>query len=94
MSSDGDQHCEPYPFISTFLSELADANLNRPALATIAAKFEAEDLFTIEELSRVSEDRLRTDFGLSLGNAQFILAETSREMHRIQRCGVKKARND
>lgn len=93
-SSDGDQHCEPYPCISTFLSKLANANLNCPALTTIAAKFEAEDLFIIDELSRVSEDRLRTDFGLSLGNAQFILAETSKEMCCIQCHGVKNAHND
>jgi hypothetical protein len=50
-SSDGDQHHKPYPFISTFLSELANANLNHPTLTTIAAKFKAEDPLTIDELS-------------------------------------------
>jgi hypothetical protein len=83
MSSNEDQDCEPYPFIASFFSDLASANLHWPALGDIVRKFENQDLFSIEEVAQLMEGSLRDDFGLSLGNARFVLDKVRMEMQRV-----------
>ena len=74
----------------SFLTDLAAHNSHRPALGGLADKFEHEDLFTIDEIASLSEERLRDHFGLSLGNVQFVLDQVRKEMNCVNKINGKK----
>jgi hypothetical protein len=90
LSTNGSQDCEPYPFIMSFLTNLAAHNLHCPALDDLADKFEKEDLFTIDEIASLSEEQLQGHFGLSLGNTWFVLDQVRKEMNRVDKINGKK----
>jgi hypothetical protein len=90
LSTDGGQDHEPYPFIMSFLTDIAAHNPHCPALDGLADKFQNEDLFTIDEIASLSEERLRDHFGLSLGNARFVLDQVRKEMNHIDKINGKK----
>jgi hypothetical protein len=90
ISTDGDHKHEPYPFLMGFLTNLADCNFHRPALDGLAHKFEKEDLFTVDEITSLLEERLQDHFGLSLGNAQFVLDQVKMEMNHVNKINRKK----
>ena len=73
LSTDGSQDCELYPFIMSFLTNIAAHNLYHLALDDLTDKFEKEDLFTINEIASLLEEQLQGHFGLSLSNAYFVL---------------------
>lgn len=85
-----DENKEDYPTISEFFSKLAHDHPQRYALTTIGISFEAQDLFSIHEIAKFSEDRLCRDFDISVGNAQFVLEKVSKEVKRIDRINQKK----
>lgn len=90
LSTNGGQDCEPYPFIMSFLTDLAAHNSHRPALGGLSDKFEHEDLFTIDEIASLSEEQLWDHFGLSLRNAQFVLDQVRKEMNHVKKINGKK----
>jgi hypothetical protein len=90
MSSNDDVDRDPYPFVASFFSDLSAQHPSRPALEPLAHKFEMEDLLKIDEVAALTDQQLRVDFGLSIGNARFILERVGKEMKRIDRLNAKK----
>jgi hypothetical protein len=90
-SSHGTQPDQPkYPLLSDFFSTLLTRHPERPALATFADIFQQHDIFGLDKILEFNEDRLRNDFGMSLGNAQFILGRVKAEKKHIDRPSRKK----
>ncbi|KIJ10237.1 hypothetical protein PAXINDRAFT_157675 [Paxillus involutus ATCC 200175] len=74
-----------YPTIAGFLEKL-NAAYPQHGLPIYAARFEAVDFYNINELASLSEERLTTmEFGMSLGNARFLLKEVKGEMRKVER---------
>ena len=90
-SSHGTQSDElKYPLLDDFFSTLLTCHPERPALATFADIFQQHDIFRLQEIIEFEEDRLRNDFGMSLGNAQFVFGTVKAEKKRIDCLSRKK----
>ncbi|EDR13516.1 uncharacterized protein LACBIDRAFT_322505 [Laccaria bicolor S238N-H82] len=90
-SSHGTQSDESkYPLLADFFSTLLTRHPERPALATFADIFQQHDIFGLQEIIEFDEDRLRNDFGMSLGNARFVLGRVKAEKKQIDRLSRKK----
>jgi hypothetical protein len=90
-----DDDKEKYPSISEFFSNLVQRHPHRSSLSSLTYSFEAQDLYSINEIATFSEDKLRSEFDVTLGNAQFILEQVKKEIKRVDRINQKKrARRD
>lgn len=75
----------PYPEIRPFFEKL-DLKHPRRLLSKFAIEFEIKDFYHIDEIAKVSAERLSSEeFGISVGNALFILEEVKREMKHVDR---------
>lgn len=81
----------PYPLISEFLT-LLSANAPKRLLTELAPCFEEKDFEHIDEIADLSASVLMTEFGLSLGNAQFLLTHAKKEITRIDKATRKAKR--
>jgi len=91
LSSDppDEEAANPYPDIREFLIKL-DYRCPKCFLVRHADDFDSKDLYNINEILKLSAERLTSpDFGLSLGNAQFLWDATTDEEKRIK-CGKGK----
>jgi hypothetical protein len=94
LSSDppDDIGANPYPEIRLFFAQL-DEKYSRRNLSKYADEFEVKDFYHIDEITRISIDRLSSaEFGISAGNAQFIVEASKAEMKRVDRALGKKRR--
>lgn len=74
---------ESYPDIETFLNQLTKIHPRRKLDAFIAA-FDTQDYFYINEIINISVERLMgLDFNMSMGNADFLRSEATKEVKRI-----------
>jgi hypothetical protein len=85
-SSDGpDEDINPYPDITSFLTSLEEKYPKR-RLAEYIDVFESKDFYNINEIATLSVEQLKSaEFGLTMGNAQFLLEKVTKEMKAIDR---------
>ncbi|EEB88917.1 hypothetical protein MPER_13052 [Moniliophthora perniciosa FA553] len=85
-SSDGpDDDSNPYPEIAGFLVALHERHPRRN-LNNFIDVFESKDFYNIDELSKLTIDQLTSsEFGLSMGNAQFLLGRITKEMKEVDK---------
>ena len=80
---------EPYPEIENFLKSLA-ADHPKRKLEEYIATFDSHDYYHVDELIGISKEYLTGPaFGMSAGNAEFVLREAAREVQRIDKIRVK-----
>jgi hypothetical protein len=94
LSSDppDDSGANPYPEIRPFLEKL-DQRHPRRSLLLHAYQFEQKDFYNIDEIVNLSMECLTaTEFGLSFGNAQFLVNAAKAEIKRIDRSLGKRLR--
>ncbi|KAF4574498.1 hypothetical protein EYR36_005839 [Pleurotus pulmonarius] len=72
-----------YPTTTEFFADLADAHPERPALMELSRKFADEDILWIDEVLKLTQERLEDKFRLSVGNALFVLEMVKQEMSRL-----------
>jgi hypothetical protein len=81
----------PYPSISDFISRL-DTRYPIRGLEAHRMNFEARDYYQLDELIRMSPSELTSHaFGLSSGNAAFLLEEARKEVKRVDK-NLRKAK--
>ncbi|PPQ84101.1 hypothetical protein CVT24_002276 [Panaeolus cyanescens] len=90
QSTATDAMTTPYPGLHFFFGDLAETNLNRPILRSLADEFEKHDIFTLKEVAALSQDSLQNHFGLTLGNAAFVYTQVAAEIKRVDRLNKKK----
>jgi hypothetical protein len=87
-----DSGANPYPEIRSFLTKL-DQQHPRRLLLLYMDQFEQKDFYNIDELAKLSVECLTgAEFGLSAGNAQFIVNAAKDEMKRVDRSLGKRHR--
>jgi len=75
----------PYPEIATFLTKLHERNPRR-LLNKHISDFEGKDYYNIDEIVKLTEERLTgPDFDMTPGNVQFLIASVRNEMKRIDK---------
>ncbi|KAJ7219857.1 hypothetical protein C8J57DRAFT_1095062 [Mycena rebaudengoi] len=75
----------PYPEIDTFILKLSEHQPKRNLIQYLNA-FSDRDFFHIDELSRLgTAEELTRLFGMSMGNAAFVLEQIKYEMKRVDR---------
>lgn len=72
-----------YPTTTEFFAELANTHPERPALMDLSRKFADEDILRIDEVSKLTQERLEDKVRLSVGNASFVLKMVKKEMSRL-----------
>jgi len=82
------------PDITDFLTKLDVKNSKRNLVRHIN-DFESKDFYTIDEVAKLTNDSLCSQFGFTIGNAQFFLAEVQKEIKHIDRAhGKSRFRNN
>jgi hypothetical protein len=81
---DEDLHKPCYPDITDFITKLDEKHSKRNLVRHIN-DFELKDFYTIDEVAKLPNDSLCTQFGFTIGNAQFFLGEVQKEVKRIDR---------
>jgi hypothetical protein len=84
-SSDGfnDSYANPYPEINAFIMKLSERQPRRQLTKHIA-DFNAKDYYNIDQLAKITTDRLSgPEFGMTSGNAEFLLDAVHAEIKKI-----------
>lgn len=91
-SSDGfdDTYANPYPEINAFITKLSEKQPRRQLTKHIA-DFDVKDYYNIDQLAKITTDRLSgPEFGMTSGNAEFLLDAVRAEIKKIDRVHGKK----
>jgi hypothetical protein len=75
---------EPYPLVFDFLTELNTQNPRR-GLAQYTRVFDELDIYNINEIARLGEDKLVSELRMTLGNAAFLFGAVEKEMKKVDR---------
>ncbi|KAJ3504064.1 hypothetical protein NLJ89_g8134 [Agrocybe chaxingu] len=80
---------EPYPEIEAFLMQLNKSQPRRSLMQYIS-EFDSHDYYNIDELANLQVGTLTgQSFNMSLGNAQYLIKEATKEVERIDRLRAK-----
>lgn len=81
----------PYPEIGPFLDQL-NKKAPRRELTRYTSIFEEKDFYNINQVAKLSEETLISKaYGLSQGNAQYLLERIGVEMRKVRRAGKARA---
>jgi hypothetical protein len=79
---------DPYPPVSELLTELNAQNPRR-GLAQYTHIFTELDIYNIDEIARLGEDKLVSELHMTLGNAAFLFGAVQKEMKKVDRSNGK-----
>ncbi|KIM48965.1 hypothetical protein M413DRAFT_21261 [Hebeloma cylindrosporum] len=92
--TDEDLQKPSYPDIAEFLTKLNEKHPRRNLICHID-DFESKDFYTIDEMTKLSNDNLCTQFNFTIRNAQFFLAEVKKNIKHISHAyGKSRSRNN
>ena len=79
-----------YPEINAFITKLSEKQPRRQ-LTKYIADFDEKDYYNIDQLAKITTDRLSgPEFGMTSGNAEFLLDAVNAEIKKINRLRGKK----
>ena len=85
-----DSYANPYPEINAFITKLSEKQ-PRHQLTKYIADFDEKDYYNIDQLAKITTDRLSgPEFGMTSGNAEFLLHAVNAEIKKINRLRGKK----
>jgi hypothetical protein len=79
---------DPYPPVSELLTEL-DAQNPRRGLAQYTRIFTELDIYNIDKITQLGEDKLVSELHMTLGNAAFLFGVVQKEMKKVDRSNGK-----
>jgi hypothetical protein len=79
---------DPYPLVFDFLTQLDTQNPRR-GLAQYTRVFDELDIYNINEIARLGEDKLVSELRMTLGNAAFLFGAVEKEMKKVDRTNGK-----
>jgi hypothetical protein len=79
---------DPYPLVNNFLTELDTQNPCR-GLAQYTCIFDEIDIYNINEIAQLGQDKLISELHMTLGNAAFLFGAVEKEMKKVDRANHK-----